>query len=142
MAEVPDWMYRQSAVIPYRRSGDRLELLLVTSRKGRRWVLPKGVVDPGMTAAESAAKEALEEAGVRGPVDPRVLGIYRYRKWRGTCTVEVFAMAVEEELATWPEASRKREWLAPEEAQRRVDEAELKAIIGLCADQLGRDDGG
>ena len=49
MTERPDWMYRQSAVVPYRAGADGLELLLITSRKGTRWVLPKGVVEPGMT---------------------------------------------------------------------------------------------
>ena len=70
VAQVPAWMYRQSAVIPYRKRPNGLEVLLVTSRKGTRWVLPKGVVEPGMTPAASAAREALEEAGIRG-VDGR-----------------------------------------------------------------------
>ena len=130
MANVPDWMYRQSAVIPWRRGRSGLEVLLVTSRKGKRWVPPKGVVESGMSAPELAAKEALEEAGVRGTVGERPLGSYSYEKWRGTCTVEVFAMAVTEELADWPEAaSRRREWVSPAEARRRVDEIELKAIL-------------
>jgi phosphohistidine phosphatase len=74
VARVPAWMYRQSAVIPYRRGPSGLEVLLVTSRKGTRWVLPKGVVEPDLSPAASAAKEALEEAGVRGPIDDEPLG--------------------------------------------------------------------
>lgn len=71
---VPEWMYRQSAVIPYRFGADGLEVLLITSRKRKRWVLPKGVVEPGMTPAGSAEKEAFEEAGIEGRVDDRPLG--------------------------------------------------------------------
>ena len=134
---VPEWMYRQSAVIPYRAGADGLEVLLITSRKRKRWVPPKGVVEPGMTAPASAAKEAEEEAGVQGPVDDRPLGSYRYRKWGGTCTVEVFAMKVTEESASWPEADfRTREWMPPEEAASRVDEEELKRILETFPDRV------
>jgi 8-oxo-dGTP pyrophosphatase MutT (NUDIX family) len=130
MARVPDWMYRQSAVIAYRTGPGGLEVLLVTSRRGTRWVLPKGVVEPGMSPATSAAKEAEEEAGVRGAVTDAPLGTYQYRKWGGTCTVEVFAMAVEEEVADWPESGmRTRAWLSVDDARRRVDEENLKRIF-------------
>lgn len=130
MAKVPDWMYRQSAVIPYRRGPNGLEVLLVTSHKGKRWVLPKGVVEPDLTPAVSAEKEAMEEAGVRGVIGAEPLGTYQYRKWGGTCTVQVFAMEVEEEEADWAEASaRKRAWLSFDDARRRVDEAGLKQIF-------------
>jgi 8-oxo-dGTP pyrophosphatase MutT (NUDIX family) len=123
-------MSRQSAVIPYRRGPSGLDVLLVTSRKGTRWVLPKGVVEPDLTPAASAAKEALEEAGVRGAIDDEPLGTYQYRKWGGICTVEVFAMEVEEEVADWPEAStRRRAWLTVDDARRRVDEAGLRQIF-------------
>ena len=49
---LPDWIYRQSAVLPYRQGPDGLEVLLVTSRKRSRWVLPKGIVEPGLTAPQ------------------------------------------------------------------------------------------
>ena len=123
-------MYRQSAVIPYRQGQDGLEVLLVTSRKGTRWVLPKGVVEPDLSPVASAAREALEEAGVRGEIDAEPLGTYQYRKWGGTCTVQVFAMEVEEEVADWPEAStRRRAWLSFDDARRRIDEEGLKQIF-------------
>ena len=123
-------MYRQSAVIPYRRGPSGLEVLLVTSRNGTRWVLPKGVVEPDLSPAASAAKEALEEAGVRGAIDDEPLGTYQYRKWGGTCTVQVFAMEVEQEEADWPEANtRRRAWLTVDDARRRVDEAALRQMF-------------
>ena len=92
-APYPAWIYRQSAVLPYRRRDGNLEVLLITSRGGRRWVLPKGIVEPGMTAPVSAAKEAREEAGIEGAVSERVLGSYRQDKWGGTCRIEVFPCA-------------------------------------------------
>lgn len=128
--KVPDWMYRQSAVVPRRDGPDGPEVLLITSRKKRRWVLPKGVVEPSMTPPDSAAKEAWEEAGIEGTVHATPLGAYQYKKWGGTCSVEVFAMTVTTEGAQWPEAHfRDREWVSLEEARRRLDENDLKAII-------------
>ena len=60
MVKYPTLIYRQSAVLPYRmRDGDP-EVLLISSRKGTRWVLPKGIVEPGLTPPESAAKESRE----------------------------------------------------------------------------------
>jgi 8-oxo-dGTP pyrophosphatase MutT (NUDIX family) len=130
MAKYPDWMYRQSAVLPYRiRDGD-LEVLLVTSRKGTRWVLPKGVVEPELTPPESAAKEALEEAGIEGEVSEQELGNYSYKKWGGVCKVQVFLMKVTTELDTWPEGDRRhREWLTIGAAAKRVTERRLRDLI-------------
>ena len=55
-------------MLPYRRAGDEILVLLITSRKAARWVLPKGIVEPGMSAPASAAKEAWVEAGIAGEV--------------------------------------------------------------------------
>ena len=101
----------------------------MTSRKGKRWVLPKGVVEPELAPAVSAEKEALEEAGVRGAIDDRPLGTYQYRKWGGTCTVQVHTMAVTAVLDEWEESYRDREWVSLDEAVARVEEDDLKRIL-------------
>jgi phosphohistidine phosphatase len=126
----PDWVYRQSAVLPYRFSGGDLEVLLITSRKGKRWVFPKGIIEPGLTPQRSAAKEAREEAGVEGQVSTASLGSYAYKKWGGTCEVEVFPMRVTAELADWPEAAiRRREWLGIDDAAARIEDAKLRRLL-------------
>ena len=93
-----------------------------------------------MTAHDSAAKEAFEEAGVRGTIDPEPLGSYEYAKWGGTCTVTVFGLAVIECLpdGEWEESHRMRLWLASEKAARRVDEPGLRAILEKLATRLGK----
>jgi 8-oxo-dGTP pyrophosphatase MutT (NUDIX family) len=117
-------------VIPLRRRGGKAEVLLVTSRKGKRWVIPKGVIDEGSSPAESAAREAWEEAGIRGVLSKGEAGCYRYEKWGGVCTVRVFLLTVEEEADRWPESgTRKREWLGIEEAAARIDEEDLRGLI-------------
>ena len=126
----PAWIYRQSAVLPYRFAAGRVEVLLITSRGGKRWVLPKGIVEPGMSALDSARKEAREEAGVEGIAGGTPLGTYTYGKWGGTCTVDVYPLEVVEEFDDWPEAgTRRRRWFALRKATERVDEKALRGII-------------
>ena len=132
----PDWYYVQSAVIPYRVRDGRAEILLITSRKRKRWVLPKGIREPDLSAADSAAKEAMEEAGLVGRVSAEPAGRYDYPKWGGTCSVEVFIMQVESVLDRWPEEFREREWLSPEEAAGRVEEPELARLLLSAARRL------
>lgn len=139
MADVPAHFFRQSAVLPYRwLRGRRLQVLLITSRRRTRWVLPKGVQEPGIEASESAAKEALEEAGVEGETDRVPIGSYEYSKWRGTCHVLVFPMAVHEVHEHWQESERDRCWLSPEQAAERVDEPQLKKLIRRFAREMSR----
>ncbi|HEV2568633.1 DUF47 family protein [Sphingomonas sp.] len=130
---------RQIAALPYRTAGPAVDaavsVLLVTSRQSRRWVLPKGNLVAGLSAHDSAAHEALEEAGVRGGACPASIGRYRYRKRKSSgasvmVEVEVFPIAVTEELDEWDEDDeRERRWFSLREAADAVQEPELKDII-------------
>lgn len=135
---------QQYAALPWRRV-QGVEILLITSRETRRWVIPKGWPVPGHAAAESAAQEAYEEAGVRGQMMAKAIGHYHYNKRirgraRKRFRVEVFAMEVTEVLDLWPEAhERTRQWLSPHEAAAHVNEPELAALIrAFAGDQLGQ----
>jgi phosphohistidine phosphatase len=136
MRTQPDFFYTQSAVVPYRIRNDEPEILLITSRRRKRWIVPKGIVEFDLSAAESAAKEAWEEAGVQGTIATEPLGTYQYEKWGDVCTVTVFAMRVEQELEVWPEDFRERRWVSVKKAIKRVREDELKLLIGDLAVQL------
>jgi phosphohistidine phosphatase SixA/8-oxo-dGTP pyrophosphatase MutT (NUDIX family) len=134
-APYPAWIYRQSAVLPYRWHGGHLQVLLITSRRAKRWILPKGIVEPGFTAGASAAKEAREEAGIGGDTAEVPLGSYRYRKWGGTCDVEVYPFRVWSEMDEWAESGvRRRRWLSLPEALRRVEDEGLRTIIARLPD--------
>ena len=136
MTSTPSWFYRQSAVIPYRVVDGQVEVALVTSRKRRRWIIPKGVVDPGETPEGSAVREAEEEAGIIGTVGPNPIGHYTYEKWDGTCHVIVFPMLVERVLEVWPESEfRERKWLPAKEAAELVGEPAVREMI-LGLEQL------
>jgi 8-oxo-dGTP pyrophosphatase MutT (NUDIX family) len=125
---MPIWV-RQSAVIPIRE--DRV--CLVTSSSGKRWVVPKGQIDPGHTAGEAALVEAWEEAGLVGALDPEPLGTYAYEKLGRELHVLVFRMIVTEVRDEWPERNlRAREWVTLEEALDRIEEGGLRELLRIA----------
>ena len=131
---------RQYGTIAWKEDEDgRPLVLLITSRDTGRWVVPRGNPIPGLPPHLSAAQEAYEEAGVRGPVTSEAAGQYGYRKTRRTgrgvrAQVTLYPMKVEEELAEWPEAGeRTRRWFAPADAAEAVVEPELKELLARFA---------
>jgi 8-oxo-dGTP pyrophosphatase MutT (NUDIX family) len=126
----------QVGALCWRRSATRgLRILLITSRDTGRWVIPKGWPMRNRSEPEAAAREAWEEAGVRGRIVPRSIGIYTYLKALGKnrflpCVVQVFPLEVQEMLRTYPETRQRRaKWFAPEKAAGRVAEPDLAALI-------------
>jgi phosphohistidine phosphatase len=138
MRDRPAYYYKQSSVIPYRIVDGRVEILVVMSSKRKHWVLPKGISEPALSLQESAAKEALEEAGVEGEVEDEVIGSYTYEKWGAECTVSVYPMRVTREIpeSEWEEKHRGREWLVAKQAIKRIKQAEIKPMIQTLVKQL------
>ena len=112
-----------------------LQILLVTSRDTGRWVSPKGNPIPHLTGAQTAAREAHEEAGAEGEIGRKPIGTYRYRKRRRillpvNAEVRVFPLRVDTLLEEWPEMhQRRRQWFSREEAAAAVEERGLKRLI-------------
>jgi 8-oxo-dGTP pyrophosphatase MutT (NUDIX family) len=126
---------RQCAALPLSRHGGALQVLLVTSRETRRWVLPKGWIEKRHSPAAQAAREAFEEAGIRGRIGARPIGRYHYDKRLPggatiPCEVEVYPLEVERLLDRWPEqAERERRWFPLEEAAALVQEGDLGSLM-------------
>lgn len=116
--------------------GNGLEVLLITSLNSRRWILPKGWLIDGLTPAQSAAREALEEAGVTGNTAQQPLGTYHYLKERKDgggvpCSVDVFGLEVTGQMEAWPEkGAREIAWLTLDDAAARVSEPGLRELLG------------
>lgn len=129
----------QFAGLPFRvvkgKKGKRVEVLLVTSRETRRWIIPKGWPMDGMTPAEAAAQEVWEEAGARGKAYDVCLGLYSYRKWMSEdemlpIIVAVFPVKVRELAEAYPEAGeRRRKWFSLSKAAAKVAERDLRQLI-------------
>jgi 8-oxo-dGTP pyrophosphatase MutT (NUDIX family) len=127
-------MRSQFAALCYRIVKGKPEVLLVTSRRTGRWIVPKGWPMPGRTPAASAAGEAWEEAGVVGKAVDQCLGLFSYQKehdggWL-PCVALVYPVEVKSLARRFPErGQRRRKWLSPKKAAARVSEPELARIL-------------
>lgn len=127
----------QAAAVPYRWRGETPEFCLITSAQKAHWAFPKGMIDPGETWAETALKEAYEEAGLRGAIEGPPLGSYAYAKWGQQLEVTVGLLRVDEELEAWEEAGvRSRRWAEEAEALTLIDRAELRHLLTIAAQRL------
>lgn len=105
-------IHQQAAVIPYRIRKERVEVALVTTSRGKGWVVPKGSVDDGERPREAAIREAEEEAGLLGIVPRKPLGRYLRVKGNRPCRVDVYLMRVTNVLDYWLEDKlRRRRWM-------------------------------
>jgi 8-oxo-dGTP pyrophosphatase MutT (NUDIX family) len=109
--------------------------LLITARGSGRWVIPKGGPMKGKSPRQVAAREAFEEAGIKGKVGKKPIGSYSYLKRRedGTnapCLVDVFALEVSATAETFKEhGQRQLSWVRLAEAGRQVEEPELRSLF-------------
>lgn len=133
MANNPDWLYLRSAAIPIVRDAQGVKVVLVTTKpNGNNWIFPKGQVEMGMSAYASAAKEALEEAGVVGQVSSELFDQYQQQKWGGRMTVRVYLLEVTEVLPSWREMHvRARKILPLNEAINLIHSPQKQSLIKL-----------
>ena len=131
----------QYGALPYRFTPEAaLEILVLTSRQTRRWIIPKGWPIRGLTPSKAAAREAFEESGVTGRVGAKPLGAFAYDKGLdevgavAPCEVTVFPLLVKSQSADFPErGQRETQWVAPAKAVELVDEPGLKTLIAAFA---------
>jgi len=117
---------RQAAAIAIRAR----RVCLVLSRSGKRWVIPKGRIERGQTAGETALQEAWEEAGLIGALRRQPVGSYHYRKCGRTFHVTVFFMEVTAAADSWPEEARRiRRWVPTERALGHISHNGLRRLL-------------
>lgn len=126
----------QYGALPYRVGPEGgAEVVLITSRESRRWILPKGWPMKGFTPSRTAEREAFEEGGLIGEVGKAPVGRYSYLKRLKSgatvpCEVVVFPLQVSEQRDHWPEATeREVRWFSMQEAVETVDEKALAELI-------------
>ena len=125
----------QFGALCYRITDGKVQILLITSRRTKRWIIPKGWPENDMTPGESAANEAMEEAGVAGKLKERPFGVYCYEKTvedgdNFPCIVTVYALKVKMILTDYPEKSeRRRKWFSRKDASKHVFEPDLARLL-------------
>ena len=125
-----EFNFNQSGVIPYRKKEGTLEILLITTIKSKKWIIPKGYIEFNLTPFESAKKEAFEEAGIIGSNETIELGTIELKKEIGITKMIIFSMEVIKILDEYPEKElRKRKWFTPEEASSKIILPDIPGMI-------------
>ncbi|XP_020963033.1 nudix hydrolase 18, mitochondrial-like isoform X3 [Arachis ipaensis] len=91
---------------------DEIEVLVITSKKGKGMLFPKGGWELDESKKEAALRESIEEAGVRGIVEGK-LGRWSFKsKSQDTCHEGyMFPLLVQHQFDFWPEHNhRQRTW--------------------------------
>jgi 8-oxo-dGTP pyrophosphatase MutT (NUDIX family) len=129
---MPDRITEQAGAILHRRG----EFLIVTTNAGG-WSIPKGGIERGETSAEAAAREALEEAGVEGEVDPAPFEIYEYAKFGGRYRVTVHLLKVTRVLDDWEEKEeRERQWITVAQIPKAVSYANIVKMLQRASESV------
>ena len=127
---------RQAGVIPFRRHSGVTSYCLVTTSSGRRWTIPKGIIEQSESARETALKEAYEEAGIHGELIGAPIGSFTQKKWGLTFTVEVYLMDVSHVDDQWPESGlRRRRWC---DADTALALLRNRPVVDLFRDAIER----
>lgn len=130
---------QQVAALPFVPTGNSIDVLLITSRRRKRWILPKGWPAKNLSLPDSAAKEASEEAGVLGTVRTDAVGSYTYSKntkpgYAVPCEVFIYPLLVLQHTLAWREQSERTfKWLSLPEAAEHVDDEGVGQVLGDLA---------
>ncbi|KRA43305.1 hypothetical protein ASD80_07980 [Devosia sp. Root635] len=132
------------AALPWRQDESGAVLvLLITSRRNGKWMLPKGWPMAGRSDPEAAQVEAMQEAGIVGSVSAAPMGSFRSFKLfddgqSKPAQTLVYALHVTKELNKWKEkGQRQRKWFTPGEAASIVFEPDLARLLqGLAAGRV------
>lgn len=125
----------QFAALCWRRRGGKVQILLITSRRRKRWIVPKGWPMDGKTPAQCALIEAWEEAGVVGSAEDTCIGVYSYAKLRENeedmpCLALLYPVKVKTLKKKFPEyKDRRRTWVSRKKAAKMVQERQLSKLI-------------
>lgn len=131
---------RQAGAMPYALVDGRMAFLLITSRRSGKWIFPKGGIEPGLSAWDSAAMEAFEEAGVSGEIARQPVGSYRASTGGDgseLVDVDLYPLRVTEQADSWKEMDQRlRHWATLSEARRLLADSSLSRLAATLHGQI------
>ena len=137
MSEIEE--VQQAAAIVIDRSHEKPKVLIVTGQKHpEHWIFPKGHVDPGEEAPQSAVREAREEAGVAAHVIAP-LGCINYVSDGEAVGVSYFLCDLDE-IVDEGEKDRKKKWCTFAEAATMVTFEESVRMLQEASIYLKQED--
>jgi len=138
----------QAAAVCYRVREFSVEFLLVNTSSGK-WTFPKGRIEPSLSASESAAREAWEEAGARGRIEHQHFALYTdIKRTLGhdnhTREIMIASFLLEVHAAVKPqESDRNPTWFSPEQARKRLRDAraskyasQISSVIDAAVERI------
>lgn len=130
----------QSGVVPYRYTADgKIEICMIRTKHASNWGLPKGGKEPDLSLIDSALKEAMEEAGLRG-VPGKKIAKQEYVKGSTGRSQKVtwFLFEVRQEMDSYLEVhQRERRWFSAKDALKKIDK-DWREILKTGIKQLGK----
>ena len=146
---VPKSLPLQVAAVCFRCQGTAVEFLLVNTNGGNKWTFPKGSPEAQLSHSQAAEREAAEEAGALGTIEPRHFHLYIHSKgvfWQPggvqEFVVKAFLMEVHH-MRRPDEPLRNPTWFSPEDARRRLSKGrevkyahEMEAVINRALERI------
>ena len=139
----------QVAAVCYRSRGASFDFLLVKTTGGDKWTFPKGATARRLSHSQAAEREALEEAGAVGIIEPRHFHLYLQPKGDSRLSTGVQEFVVKafllEVTHTQPpqEANRRPTWFSVDDARSALAKAreerhaaELLTVIDRAVEHL------
>ena len=127
-------MITHAGAITYRNENGSIMFLVVASSTGAHWVLPKGHIETGETAAEAALRELREEAGIVGEI-VKPLSLQRFDQKGEQVVAQYFLVravgtcpAMEQRARRWQEADAALALLSFEDARRALEEGVAESL--------------
>jgi len=111
------------------------------------WALPKGLIDEGESAEQTALRETVEETGARGRSVGKLGDVRYWYSWRGERIFKVVSFFLVRyeggRLGELPEATRhevaEARWLPLEDAPSLLAYRGERETAALALERLGRD---
>jgi adenylate cyclase len=122
--------------IPFAKINGELQLVIVSTKAGTRWIFPKGSPEPDTTPENTALAEAIEEAGVEGDLIGFAIPAWFWRDWQ-CYRIEYWPMEVHMIRTKWEEDSfRKRKLCSQEEAHELLENASMSRALRMASERI------